>query len=78
MGEERKLSEIEIRALKKKIDEYEQVIKDAENALDAATEDLEEALAEAFEEKEGVSCSTVRQCGNRVKPEGGMQDGRKQ
>ena len=52
MGEERKLSEIEIRELKKKIDEYEQVIKDAENALDAATEDLEEALAEAFEEEE--------------------------
>lgn len=52
MSEERKLSEIEIRALKKKIDEYEQVITDAENALDAATENLEEALAEACEGEE--------------------------
>ena len=44
MGEERKLSEIEIRALQKKIDKYEQAIRDAEEALDAAIAELEEEL----------------------------------
>ena len=36
----------EIRDLLKKIDEYKQIIDDAENALDAAIADLEEALEE--------------------------------
>ena len=42
----------EIRDLMKKIDEYKQLIEDAENALDAAIENLEEALEEAAEDEE--------------------------
>ncbi len=42
----------EIRDLLKKIDDYKQLIEDAENALDASIENLEEALAEAAEEEE--------------------------
>ena len=40
----------EIQELLTKIDEYKQLIEDAENALDAAIENLEEALEEANEE----------------------------
>lgn len=40
----------EIQELLTKIDEYKQLIEDAENALDAAIENLEEALEEASEE----------------------------
>ena len=42
----------EILDLQKKIDEYKQLIEDAENALDAAIENLEEALEEAAEEEQ--------------------------
>ena len=41
----------EIQELLTKIDEYKQLIEDAENALDAAIENLEEALEEANEEQ---------------------------
>ena len=40
----------EIKELLAMIDEYKQLIEDAENALDAAIENLEEALAEENEE----------------------------
>ena len=49
MSEAKKMTQNEIRELLKKIDEYQQLISDAENALDAAIENLEEALAEAYE-----------------------------
>ena len=42
----------EIQELLKKIDDYKQLIEDAENALDAAIENLEEALVEASEDEE--------------------------
>ena len=42
----------EISGLLEKIDEYKQLIEDAGNALDAAIENLEEALAEAGENEQ--------------------------
>ena len=48
-GEEPMMNQ-EIQELLTKIDEYKQLIEDAENALDAAIENLEEALEEASEE----------------------------
>ena len=39
----------EIRELLRQIDEYQQLIRDAEDALDAAIENLEEAFAEQYE-----------------------------
>lgn len=42
--------EAEIRELRNRIDEYKQLIENAENALDAAIMDLEEALAECAAE----------------------------
>ena len=49
MGEKNRIAGAEIRELNEKIQEYEQLISDAENALDAAIENLEEAYAEAYE-----------------------------
>ena len=46
---EKPMDRTEIEELLKQIDEYQQLIDDAENALDAAIENLEEALAEAYE-----------------------------
>lgn len=42
----------EIQELLKQIDDYKQLAEDTENALDAAIENLEEALAEAYEEEQ--------------------------
>ncbi len=47
MEEEKKDIDLEILETRKKIAENEQLIEDAENALDAAIECLEEELAEA-------------------------------
>ncbi len=47
--EQNSMQSEEIRDLMKKIDEYKLLIDDAENALDATIEELEEALAEANE-----------------------------
>ena len=57
MEEERTLVGTEHQELLRKIDEYTQLISDAENALDAAIMDLEELLEEEYRagEKDG-SC----------------------
>ena len=47
--------EKEIQNLLKEIDRYKQVIRDAEDALDAAIMDLEEALAEGYVENPDLS-----------------------
>ena len=46
------MSQNEVNELLKKIDEYKQLIEDAENALDATIEELEELLAELDEDEE--------------------------
>lgn len=48
MSENKNAQSAEIQEILKKIDEYNELIDDAENALDAAIENLEEALAEAY------------------------------
>lgn len=48
---EKTMDMTEIKEITEKIDRYQQIIDDAENALDAAIENLEEALAEAYEEQ---------------------------
>lgn len=52
MSEVKDMTEIERQELLRKIDEYKQIIEDAENALDAAIEELEELLAEIGESEE--------------------------
>lgn len=53
MSVQNRMAKTEIQETLEKIREYEQLIEDAENALDAAIENLEEAYAEAFEEMDG-------------------------
>ena len=48
---EKTMDMTEIKEITEKIDRYQQIIDDAENVLDAAIENLEEALAEAYEEQ---------------------------
>ncbi len=48
MSENKNAQSAEIQEILKKIDEYNELIDNAENALDAAIENLEEALAEAY------------------------------
>ena len=49
MNESTITNDTEIQELLKKAEECRQLIEDAENMLDAVLEDLEEALAEAYE-----------------------------
>ena len=49
MSGQENANETGIRALQKKAEETEQLIRYAENLLDAVLEDLEEAYAEAYE-----------------------------